>query len=132
MKPSGFTLLEVLIALVITATSAMIILAHLRLLTDWKQRITTHQKEARAVMARLVTFFATDPTDLRPLHQGKVLGIYYKGGTHPIVLVRNYVHDDRYPVPTDRAYTPFQLYTFSPNPNGHYAVSLVLDGVKGR
>lgn len=132
VSAGGFTLLEVLLAMVILVAAAAIILARVQLMMAYNDRITRHQQEARAVLNHFIHFTATDPALLNPALEGERLIVRSLNEIKPVAEVKNYTFNEQFLVPVDQAYTPFQLYSLVATPGERYTLSVLLDGLKSR
>ena len=120
----GFTLLEVLVALVIAATATSIILMHMRTLIDLSDRIRNHQTEISQLLNQAEGLALPDWGDTAGSKlEDSWIAITLREQLEPSVFVSNFEPGEREIAPIDRAYTPFQAYRVQPGKR--YAMSLL-------
>ena len=127
-RDKGFTLLEVLVALVISAAATSLVLSHLRTLIDLDRRIRQHQHLVSGLLNDTAKFSALDFASLRTdIHKDylDLLIIYPK---RTIARVHNFSQNAQKVPPVDQAYTPYQTFTI--DPQGRYSLQLLLPGLK--
>ncbi|WP_031433496.1 prepilin-type N-terminal cleavage/methylation domain-containing protein [Methylomarinum vadi] len=128
-KSTGFTLLEVLIALVIMAAASGIVLTHLRTLLDFNYKIRQHQQEVTQLLNETAKFTAMAygelRTDIKPDH----VDLIPFSSSEPLSRVINFSPTGKTSLPpVDQAYTPYQLYQVLPQ--SRYSVFLLQPGLK--
>lgn len=108
----GFTLLEVLVALIIATSASAIILTHLRVLIDLSDRIRRHQTETSQLLNEAARLASPDwSTSSAHRLRADDVAITLKDEIDPSIFVRNFdLHDEVGPPAIDRAYTPYQVY----------------------
>lgn len=121
----GFTLLEVLIALVIVAASSAILLAHFRTLMDMSGRIRSQQQEVTQLLNQAAEFPLFDYTRSRLKIKPPILELYASDGKQ-IANIENHVDNNKSLPPIDKLYTPYQSYSLKKT---HRQISMLLKGM---
>ena len=115
-RQSGFTILEVLVALVIAATASAVIFTHLRTLIDLNARVNEHQREVTAALNEAAYVLGPDwGARARTRLREQDIAVLLRGEFSPTLFVSNFMLDDKEALPpVDRAFTPYQLYRVQP------------------
>lgn len=121
----GFTLLEVLIALVIVAASSSIILAHLRTLMDMNSRLRTQQQEVTLLFNQAAEFPLFDYSRSRLRTKPPILELYANDGKKA-ADIENFSENIKNLPPIDKLYTPYQTYSIK---KSHRQITLLLLGM---
>jgi len=122
---AGFTILEVLVALVIAATASAIIFSHLRTLTDLNVRLRQHQQDVTLTLNEAAYLLAPDWGQRAQATLGdENVAITLRDELSPTLFVSNFSlkEDDELPA-VSRAFTPYQVYRVQPG--RRYAVQLL-------
>lgn len=112
----GFTILEVLVALVIAATASAIIFSHLRTLVDLNIRVRQHQQDVTVTLNEAAYLLAPDWGQSARVSLGDDrVTIALRDEFAPSLYVSNFSleADDELP-PLTRAFTPYQIYRVQP------------------
>jgi len=125
-KNTGFTLLEVLIALIIVATASAIILTHIRTMMDMNIRLRQQQDEVTQLLNRVAQFPLSDFNRMRTKTSRNTVQIYTNNGKK-IVTVKNYIDGQNNPPPINKIYTAYQHYIFN---TAHQQITLLLPGMR--
>jgi prepilin-type N-terminal cleavage/methylation domain-containing protein len=123
----GFTLLEVLIAMVITVSASAIVLTHIRTLMDFNIRIRQHQHQVTTTLNSAALFssmaFKQLQTNIKPEH----VDLLEYNSAKIIARVKNFSPTNAHTPPVDQAYTAYQLYRILPE--SKYPLSLLQPGL---
>ncbi len=125
----GFTLLELLVTIVIVVASSAVILAHLRTLMDYRERVQRHQMQIIALQnsAAKLPYL---PYEKARLHQQKGrLQLSFPDRSLPQLEVRNFSAQGAPRVEVDLAYSPYQTFTI-PGSNGAKGTTFLFQGLK--
>lgn len=113
---SGFTLVEVLVALLIVASAGSAILGKTRALLDYNRRLNSRQEEASQLLNRAALLPLSATFNPQVQIEGNsslvVRGRNQSVNDPPLAKVENFAADPEVSKPPtiDQAYTPFQLY----------------------
>ena len=121
----GFTLLEVLIALVIVAASSAIILAHISALMDMNNRVRNLQQEVTELLNQTAEFPFVDYKYARLTVKSANLELTANDGKH-IASIANFTEKTKNLPPIDKFYTPYQTYSIK---KPHRQLTLLLQGM---
>jgi prepilin-type N-terminal cleavage/methylation domain-containing protein len=120
----GFTILEVLVALVIAATASAIIFSHLRTLVDLNIRVRQHQQDVTVTLNEAAYLLAPDWGQRARVSLGDDrVTIALRDKFAPSLYVSNFSleADDELP-PLTRAFTPYQIYRVQPGKRYHVSL----------
>ena len=125
---SGFTLLEVLIALIITVSAAAIVLTHIRTLMDYNRRVLQHQHQVTSLLNSTASFATLDFSHLKTDIQADYVDLINYSRNKVMARILNFSPSKAALPPIDQAYTPYQVYKISPTTR--YSLILLQPGLK--
>ena len=108
-EQSGFSLLEVVVALLILAAASAIVLGQVRQNLDYAQRAKAHQKNVTLLLNRTAMLAAYNRGALHARPVVDAVEVYLPNEVEPVATVRNYSYQG-YDVPVSMGYSPFQIY----------------------
>ena len=124
---AGFTLLEVLIAMVILAMAAAVILQHVRGLMDYARRAQIHYVDVDGMLNRAAEFGLRGPNTFEARMQADHIDLVDHGASKPFAQVFNLPFGGAL-IPIDKALSPYQLYML-PGDLGR-SLPLLMPGLK--
>jgi prepilin-type N-terminal cleavage/methylation domain-containing protein len=124
-RQDGFTILEVMVALVIAATASAIIFSHLRALVDLNIRVRQHQQDVTITLNEAAYLLAPDwGQQARFSLTDREVAIALRDKFSPSLFVSNFSLEAKDDLPSvSRAFTPYQVYRVQPGKR--YDVSLL-------
>jgi prepilin-type N-terminal cleavage/methylation domain-containing protein len=124
----GFTLIEVLVAVVIVATAGSALLGHMRSLIDYEQRVRQRQELVSALLNQVAKLQTASLAGATLRVEGQSGFLVPADREQPQVRVDNFDPTPGKKVPPlELAYTPYQIYTFTEN---RKPLGLVLPGMR--
>jgi len=123
-QQAGFTILEVLVALIIATTASAVIFSHLRTLIDLNARLRQHQQDVTVTLNESAYLLAPDWGQRAgiALTENEV-AITLHDSSAPSLYVSNFSLEDEELPAVSRAFTPYQIYRVQPGKR--YAVELL-------
>lgn len=106
---AGFTLLEVLIAMVILAVASSVILQHVSGIMDYARRAQIHYVDVEAMLNRAAEFGLTKTNAYETRYRADHIDLVKHGESRPLAEVFNLPFGGSL-VPIDKALSPYQLY----------------------
>lgn len=121
----GFTLLEVLVALVIVTASSAIILTHISVLMDLNSRVRRQQQEATDLLNQTALLAVIDFQRAKLIIKPPTIEMDAADGKR-IASIENFSDSAKNLPPVDKLYTPYQIYNLK---NQHVNISFLLPGL---
>lgn len=121
----GFTLLEVLVALVIVTASSAIILTHISVLMDLNSRVRRQQQEATDLLNQTALLAVIDFQRAKLIIKPPMIEMDAVDGKR-IASIENFSDSAKNLPPVDKLYTPYQIYNLK---NQHVNISFLLPGL---